>query len=176
MRILFLSLVILIDTRSEHLPIESAVKKEKKKLVPTQTYSQRTLNTHKKNDKKKLVPAQERTDAIGRWRYKIHLLLQGQKIDSFIGVIIVVNSATIGMQISYELEGRDTSIFQYLEYFYVIIYSSELALRFFASRMACFQSGWVQFDAFLVGISYFSLIVEPMIRGVANIPVGIILS
>ena len=116
----------------------------------------------------------ERTDPIGRWRYKIHLLLRGQWVDGIVGVVIVVNSITIGMQTSFEIEGRDTTIFDQIEYVYVAIYTIELGLRVFASRWLCFQSGWVRFDALLVAVAYFSLIVEPLIRGMTNIPLGIL--
>jgi len=116
----------------------------------------------------------ERKDAIGRLRYKINLLLEGTKIDSLIGVVILANSISIGVQINFELEGRDTAVFESLEYAFVTIYSIELGLRFFASRWLCFKSGWVKFDAFLIGMSYFSLALEPMLKGRTNLPVGFI--
>ena len=54
----------------------------------------------------------------------MHRQLQGTKIDSLVGIVILVNSLTIGMQMEAELNGRDTSFYQRLEIVYVCVCSN----------------------------------------------------
>ena len=121
-----------------------------------------------------LVFCSVRPDEVLISRPEVYNLLEGQRVDMLIGVVIILNSASIGGQISAELEGNADLIrfFQDLEYFYVTVYTAELGLRFFAMGLACLRSIWVRFDAFLVAISYFALVVEPMLRGDTNLPLG----
>ena len=73
-----------------------------------------------------------------------------------VGIVILINSVLIGLQITAELEGTDEyrTLFDIVEYFFVAFYTLELGLRLFAMGLTCFRSGWVKFDAFLVSVSY----------------------
>ena len=60
-----------------------------------------------------------------------------------IGVVIVINSLTIGAEIQTELMNRSTLLYAILEYVYTFIYTVELGLRFFVYGTACLISDWV---------------------------------
>ena len=105
---------------------------------------------------------EQRQDLYGKMRYKVHLMLKDQKFDAFIGVVIVINSACLGLESSFSLDPTfDTSIFATLEWVFAAIYIVELALRLFAHGLQCLASPWVQFDAVLVGLSILSMFSEP---------------
>jgi voltage-gated sodium channel len=102
-----------------------------------------------------------RDDFIGRNRYRVHQILQLNAFDAAIGVVIVMNSLTIGLESSLSLNpANDLSIFEFLEKIYMAVYCVELGLRFFAYKLTCLANPWVQFDAFLVAISFVSLAYE----------------
>jgi voltage-gated sodium channel len=110
-----------------------------------------------------------RKDFIGRKRYQVHQMLQANKFDAAIGVVIVMNSLTIGLESSLSIRPEnDLSCFDLLENVYVAIYFVELGLRFFAYKLACLSNPWVQFDACLVGISLVSLLYQS-IWGAVNL-------
>ena len=101
---------------------------------------------------------EQRQDLYGKMRFKVHLMLKDQKFDAFIGVVIVINSACLGLESSFSLDPTyDTSIFSTLEWVFAAIYIMELALRLFAHGLQCLTSPWVQFDAVLVGLSILSM-------------------
>ena len=65
------------------------------------------------------------------------------RFDMAIGVVIVINSLTIGAEIQTELMNRSTLLYAILEYVYTFIYTGELGLRFFVYGAACLISDWV---------------------------------
>ncbi|CAD7948948.1 unnamed protein product [Amoebophrya sp. A120] len=79
-------------------------------------------------------------------------LLLTQKFDLIIGFVILVNSVTIGWETQAEVKNEDTTAFVVLEHLFLVIYSFELWLRFYAFGWRCLKSGWVMFDAVLVGV------------------------
>jgi voltage-gated sodium channel len=113
----------------------------------------------------------ERTWSDLTWKeaaqVRIHTMLSHARFDAAMGVVIALNSVTIGTQISAELNKDDTTFYYYLEFFYVVVYSLELAARMFAYGVDCLQNPWVRFDFFLVAIGIFSMIVEPIIMGIS---------
>jgi len=92
-------------------------------------------------------------------------LLMTPKFDTVLGVVIVLNSAMIGVEMTLvEGEARNATIlqptpetlpFMVCENIFLLIYCVEIFLRIFACRWDAFASGWVRFDALLVfvGIS-----------------------
>ena len=112
----------------------------------------------------------ERTDAKSRFLAGGHNLVKTAKFDAAMGVVIVINSATIGMEADWSVKERDTfwtdwanqGAFGYLEYVFLVIYSAELALRFVVYGTACLKNAWVFFDAVLVAASVVALILEPL--------------
>ena len=81
-----------------------------------------------------------------------------------IGVVIVFNSLTIGLESSFELQRKDTTIFGRLEHVFLFVYTVELLGRFYAYGLKCFRSSWVVFDFILVTIGLFANYAVPVIE------------
>ena len=83
------------------------------------------------------------------------------------GVVIIANSLTIGVEQTYRMTAEQDIIklCQRLEYIFLLLYSIELALRFFAHGLGCLASAWVRFDLILVvlGITM-TFVVEPLMK------------
>ena len=71
----------------------------------------------------------------------IHKLLSSTKFDAVMGVVIFVNSIAIGVQVEFELAGKDTSYLMLLDNIFLFIYAIELGLRFVAYGFVCLTSG-----------------------------------
>jgi voltage-gated sodium channel len=97
-------------------------------------------------------------------RGHVHDVIGSSRFDMAIGLVIVANSATIGLESSFELSKQDTRVFGRLEHVFLFIYSVELFLRFYTYGMKCFRSGWVCFDFILVTIGLVANYVVPIIE------------
>lgn len=103
------------------------------------------------------VDTAEQDDNLG-WRGKLARMLDHHmEFDGFIGLIIVANSICIGIETSYEIEGKNTDVFQVLEHVFLWIYIVELGLRFVAYGVSCLKDGWTLFDFVLVILGVLSL-------------------
>jgi len=80
----------------------------------------------------------------------VRKLLASQWSDVVSGLIIVGNSVCIGFESSFEVQGRDPSVFQTLEHAFMTFYVCELLLQFFANGRSCLRNSWVVFDLVLV--------------------------
>ena len=80
-----------------------------------------------------------------------------------IGVVIVLNSVTIGMELSFEVTGRDSSVFGILEHAFLLVYTAELAARFYAFGVTCLRNGWVAFDFSLVSTGIIANYIAPSV-------------
>jgi len=90
--------------------------------------------------------------------------LRSQVFEIFIGVSIVTNSVLIGLEQSWDLHGRDVSLFQAWEHVFLVIYTFELLLRFFVYGRLCLKDGWVRFDIFVVIVSVISSwVLQPLL-------------
>jgi voltage-gated sodium channel len=98
-------------------------------------------------------------------RGAVHRVILSSRFDVLIGLVIVVNSITIGFEVTFELQQWDTTIFHRIEHIFLFIYTAELAVRFYAYGLACMRSGWVVFDFFLVTTGLFTTyLLEPLLR------------
>jgi len=95
-------------------------------------------------------------DTLQVYKVMVDRILSHHKFDAIVGVVIVVNSIMMGVETTFELEGRDTTFFSTLEYLFLAIYLCELGLRFFAHGCACLKHPWVAFDFVLVCIGLVS--------------------
>ena len=79
--------------------------------------------------------------------YYVAKTLESQKFESIVGVVILLNSITIGVEAQLIVTNNMTpeyeAYFFMLETFFLIVYSIELSLRFYAYGVACLKSGWV---------------------------------
>ena len=97
----------------------------------------------------------------------VHYVLADARFDAIIGVVIIANSATIGVEQTFRLLNNRPvlDMCQYLEYTFLFIYTVELGLRFYASGLACLHSAWVKFDFILVMLGLVTtFIVEPIVK------------
>lgn len=94
-------------------------------------------------------------------------IMSSQRFDLIIGVVIIINSITIGWETQASVSGGDTFFLEAMEHLYLVIYVLELLLRFYSSGiLECLGSGWVLFDASLVGIGILSAWIMPsMVSG-----------
>ena len=83
---------------------------------------------------------------------QVHRVISSAEFDVAMGVVIIVNSLLIGLESTWELEGKNTAFLASFEHFFLLAYSAELAARFYANGLRCLRSGWVAFDLFLVSI------------------------
>merc|ERR1719362_180416 len=98
-------------------------------------------------------------------RHQVHTILENQKFDVAVGVVIVVNSLCMGLELSFEIESWDVEVFKILERIFLMIYIAELCLRFFAHGCACLKSAWVMFDFVLVLMGVISMaIINPIVN------------
>jgi len=70
--------------------------------------------------------------------------------DLAIGLVILANSVTLGLDQSLRLQGEASPVIAVLEQIFLVIYVVELSLRFLAYSYHCLADNWVKFDAFLV--------------------------
>eukprot|EP00440_Ansanella_granifera_P050368 gb/GFBE01054588.1/.p1 GENE.gb/GFBE01054588.1/~~gb/GFBE01054588.1/.p1 ORF type:complete len:535 (+),score=120.48 gb/GFBE01054588.1/:1-1605(+) len=95
-------------------------------------------------------------------------LLNSSWFDASIGVVILLNSISIGLESTAELNDWDLTAFKVTEHIFLAIYTGELMLRFYVMGCSCLQSGWVRFDLVLVGFGIFtSWIMTPIVELVA---------
>eukprot|EP00392_Amoebophrya_sp_AT5.2_P001866 g1871.t1 len=100
---------------------------------------------------------------FSKLRYHCQFLLSLQKFDAAIGIVILINSITIGVESHYEITNQDTQFFADIEHVFLSVYVMELMARFFAFGPSCLKSGWVAFDAVLVAVGVLSTWVLPSI-------------
>lgn len=87
---------------------------------------------------------------------RLRRLLNWSGFDYMIGIIIFLNSITIGIEITIDLDKDDPiAVLRpwvlFLENVFLITYVGELALRFYVKGFhRCLRSGWIIFDLLLV--------------------------
>ncbi|CAD7936633.1 unnamed protein product [Amoebophrya sp. A120] len=99
------------------------------------------------------------------YRAIVASFLNQQKFDVWIGVIIILNSLTIGWETQLNVEDENTDAFTVIENMFLFIYVVELSARFFAFGVmkSLKSSGWIVFDTFLVVVGVVSQWVLPII-------------
>jgi len=91
----------------------------------------------------------------GTLRARCFAMLAHPMFDMFISMVIVLNSITIGVELtvqpSEESETPETKLaFGIVENVFLIIYTAELACRFYACGKSCLRSSWVKLDVCIV--------------------------
>ena len=82
-------------------------------------------------------------------RLWFHRLLSDPKFDAAMGLVILVNAAVVGIQIDTDAKRRYQAMPHYryvdfMEWWFVFVYTSEVLLRYFVYGIAAFRSGWVR--------------------------------
>jgi len=66
----------------------------------------------------------------------------------------VLNTACIGFEQQYRIEGRDQTLLNIFEALFLAVYVFELGLRFWVDGPAIVKDGWIKFDIFLILTSF----------------------
>ena len=81
-------------------------------------------------------------------------LVEGRAATSFITALILVNAATLGMETDASWQASYGPFLYWVDKVILVIFTIELALKFFAYRLSFFRSGWNLFDLAIVTIAW----------------------
>jgi voltage-gated sodium channel len=87
-------------------------------------------------------------------RERVASIVEHQRFRIAVTVLILLNSITIGMETDPQVMASYGGILHFIDTLILIIFSVEIALKFYAYRMAFFRSGWNVFDLIIVGIAW----------------------
>ena len=100
-------------------------------------------------------------DFHAEMRLRGHNILGNKRFDQFMGIIIMINAATIGYESDMQARQLPTPLgVIVLENLFMLAYTAEILARYYVYRKSAFighGSEWVKFDAFLVINSWISL-------------------
>jgi len=83
--------------------------------------------------------------------YKVaKMVLMHKWFDNAMGLIILANSVSIGIDQHLRIQGETSLIADSAETVFLVIYVLELALRFYVMRCSALLDGWVRFDTLCV--------------------------
>ncbi|WP_085902382.1 ion transporter [Kiloniella majae] len=85
---------------------------------------------------------------------KLHAFLEGNVFTWSITVLILINAVTLGLETSSSLTPFQTKLLYWADKIILVIFSLELALKFYAYRLGFFKSGWNIFDLAIVTIAW----------------------
>lgn len=104
------------------------------------------------------------------FRHHLGEILNSQRFDTMLGVIIIANAVNIGLELSWRAQGQDTTICNVLEHCFLAIYTIELAMRMLLDWHVVLTDVWVRFDIFLVSLGIVSQwILDPFFSDVAEV-------
>jgi len=105
-----------------------------------------------------LENAQTLGDLFSQANYRdlVRTVISSIVFDAVIGSVIALNAITIGLELTFEIDGIDTGAINILEHIFLCIYILELAARLYAFGWTAALDKWVQLDAFLVCLGIFT--------------------
>ena len=92
-----------------------------------------------------------------------HKMLNSPYFDTMIAVVIVVNAVVMAIEVDSGARRRSEPVphyqsmmktFSIMEWFFILVYTAELALRAFVYRLDALRNHWVKFDAILVLLAW----------------------
>lgn len=89
-------------------------------------------------------------------------LLETTVFDYFLSMVVAANSIAIGLEQKFRLEGNQQEVFKSLEIAFLLFYTVELSLHFFAWGLRCLSSNWVRFDCVLVLMGITSSVLDAL--------------
>eukprot|EP00929_Paragymnodinium_shiwhaense_P059674 TRINITY_DN29874_c0_g1_i1.p1 TRINITY_DN29874_c0_g1~~TRINITY_DN29874_c0_g1_i1.p1 ORF type:complete len:827 (-),score=127.28 TRINITY_DN29874_c0_g1_i1:227-2707(-) len=99
---------------------------------------------------------------------KIGALLKSTVFDAIMGLVIVANAMTIGIEQSLRQHNETSQVLVFLEHFFLLAYTGELVLRCFATSLTCIADRWVQFDLVLVLFGWLELAIVAVMKDSAS--------
>lgn len=85
---------------------------------------------------------------------KVAEFIESKFVTLGITVLILINAVTLGMETNNELSAQVGDVLNCIDRTILIIFSIEIALKFFAYRLRFFRSGWNIFDLLIVAIAW----------------------
>jgi voltage-gated sodium channel len=80
--------------------------------------------------------------------------LEGRAVTSFITILILINAITLGLETDAVILSNFGAALNWIDRIILVIFSVELALKFYVYRLNFFRSGWNIFDLAIVGIAW----------------------
>ena len=87
-------------------------------------------------------------------RKAVASLVEGRAATSFITALILVNAVTLGMETDASWQASYGPFLYWVDKVILVVFTIELALKFFAYRLSFFRSGWNLFDLAIVTIAW----------------------
>ncbi|WP_026261206.1 ion transporter [Kiloniella laminariae] len=85
---------------------------------------------------------------------KLRKIIEGNRFTYGIVALIFINAITLGLETSPDLSPRNASLLYWVDKTILVIFSLELALKFYAYRLDFFKSGWNLFDLIIVTVAW----------------------
>ena len=85
---------------------------------------------------------------------KVAEFVESKFVTFGITVLILINAVTLGMETDKELSAQVGAVLHWIDRTILIIFSIEIALKFYAYRLRFFRSGWNVFDLLIVAIAW----------------------
>lgn len=85
---------------------------------------------------------------------KVAEFVESKFVTFGITVLILINAVTLGMETDKELLAQVGAVLNWIDRTILIIFSIEIALKFYAYRLRFFRSGWNVFDLLIVAIAW----------------------
>ncbi len=85
---------------------------------------------------------------------KVAEFIESKFVTLGITVLILINAVTLGMETNNELSAQFGNVLKWIDRTILIIFSIEIALKFYAYRFRFFRSGWNIFDLLIVVIAW----------------------
>lgn len=85
---------------------------------------------------------------------KVAEFVESKFVTFGITVLILINAVTLGMETDKELLAQLGAVLNWIDRTILIIFSIEIALKFYAYRLRFFRSGWNVFDLLIVAIAW----------------------
>ena len=80
--------------------------------------------------------------------------LEGRAVTSFITILILINAITLGLETDAVILSNFGAALNWIDRIILVIFSVELALKFYVYRLNFFRSGWNIFDLAIVCIAW----------------------
>ena len=85
---------------------------------------------------------------------KVAEFVESKFVTFGITVLILINAVTLGMETDKELSAQVGAVLHWIDRTILIIFSIEIALKFYAYRLKFLRSGWNVFDLLIVAIAW----------------------
>lgn len=101
-----------------------------------------------------VVKEQEELMGMARARTQVAGVLHSQHFHFAMGMVILANTISIGFEQTSRIKGDSLHAYDILEMCFLIVYTCEIGMHFFAFGCKCLRDHWVKFDLVMVVIGW----------------------